>query len=71
MYHSMTFSRKEPLDKRPSSGYVKFKDTARVDENLVTAPFNHLMMYKSQLQLDKDQEEELYIDLVRFDFRRE
>ncbi|KAK3096874.1 hypothetical protein FSP39_004312 [Pinctada imbricata] len=55
---------KEPLDKRPSSGYVKYKDVCRQPEgNAVTAPFNHLMMYKSQLQLDKEDEEELYIDL--------
>ena len=42
---------KEPLDKRPSSGYAGFKGTL---QNSVTAPFDDLAIYKRHLDVKDD-----------------
>ena len=50
---------KEPLDKRPSSGYAGFKGTP---QNSVTAPFDDLAIYKRHLDVKDD--DIVYIDMV-------
>ncbi|XP_078337399.1 uncharacterized protein LOC111137825 isoform X4 [Crassostrea virginica] len=49
---------KEPLDKRPSSGYAGFKGTP---QNSVTAPFDDLAIYKRHLDVKDD--DIVYIDM--------
>lgn len=53
--------RKEPLDKRPSSGYAGFKE---IPQNSVTAPFDDLMTYKRHLDIKDELDEIPYIDMV-------
>lgn len=51
---------KEPLNKRPSSGYAGFKE---VPQNSVTAPFDDLMTYKRHLDLKDELDDIPYIDM--------
>ncbi|XP_055996098.1 serine-rich adhesin for platelets-like isoform X4 [Ostrea edulis] len=51
---------KEPLDKRPSSGYAGFKETP---QNSVTAPFDDLIIYKRHLDIKEIEDDIVYIDM--------
>ncbi|XP_062571518.1 uncharacterized protein LOC134233571 isoform X1 [Saccostrea cucullata] len=51
---------KEPLEKRPSSGYAGFKETP---QNSVTAPFDDLLIYKRHLDIKEIEDDIVYIDM--------
>lgn len=55
--------RKQPLDKRPSSGYLRFGDISGESSTDIQAPFSHLYKFKNQLK-DDDEGNQLYIELV-------
>ncbi|CAC5370925.1 NGEF [Mytilus coruscus] len=53
---------KQPLDKRPSSGYLRFGDISGESSSDIQAPFSHLYKFKNQLK-DDDEGNQLYIEL--------
>ncbi|XP_071147231.1 uncharacterized protein [Mytilus edulis] len=53
---------KQPLDKRPSSGYLRFGDISGESSTDIQAPFSHLYKFKNQLK-DDDEGNQLYIEL--------
>jgi hypothetical protein len=62
-YQKIIIFRKQPLDKRPSSGYMQFGDVPVESKSDIPAPFSHLYKFKKQLQ-DDDEDNSLYIELV-------
>ncbi|XP_052083160.1 microtubule-associated protein futsch-like isoform X2 [Mytilus californianus] len=53
---------KQPLDKRPSSGYLRFGDISGESSSDIQAPFSHLYKFKNQLK-DDNEGNQLYIEL--------